>query len=328
MNLKNIIFSNLIFYYLLILSIKYNICNDSNFFVNGTIILYNKTILESVGFSYNTSMVNSTNSDNQKKLKTFYFSSNLDSLDYKITFSAKSSDTNGRSRIEASFNGEVINSKKEFCCHLEKESSIISINNNKILNQSVKIDNSIMYYELPDNSTNKDYEIQFVYHIEKKYSCKDHRIVIKPNITSNFTISSLINNNGNIKNVCCSEVNISFSFASEGYSMINYTTFPNTTFPNNTVFYNPINFTENNNIINFKNDKIGCYDLIYNISQENYLKGVVSCKKSYVICYKGCEDCYCGGNETNHKCKECTENHYKKAGDKYKDNCYTEDEKI
>ena len=68
MNLKNIIIKNLIFYYLLILSIKYNTCNDSNFLVNGTIILYNETILESVGFSYNTSMVNSTNSDNQKKI--------------------------------------------------------------------------------------------------------------------------------------------------------------------------------------------------------------------------------------------------------------------
>ena len=317
MNLKNIIFSNLIFYYLLILSIKYNICNDSNFFVNGTIVVSNITELGNILFEYNTSKVNSQDFNNQKK---FDFSTTLNSLDFKITFKAKSSDIMS-SRIEARFDGKVFNNKRKACCDLDL-ASVDVLKNNETINQTVYTNNSIMYFELPGNSTNKDYEIQFVYHIEKKYSCKDHRIVIKPNITSNFTISSLINNNKNIQNVCCSEVNISFSFASEGYSMVNCATFPN-----NTVFYNPINFTENNNIINFKNDKIGCYYLKYNILQENYREQVSCTNKYYVICYKGCEDCYCGGNETNHKCKECTENHYRKKGDKYKDNCYTEDEK-
>ena len=318
MNLKNIKFTNLIFYYLLILSIKYNICNVSNFTVNGTIFLHHNTSLENVFFLYNSSEVNFTPIVQSTKQYNFY--TTLNSLDFKITFKAKSERNTEGSRIEASFDGKVFNFGNEFCGYLDKASAVI-LKNNVTSKQSVYTNESNLYFELPANSTNIDYKIQFAYHISKKYSCNDYREVIKANNTSNFKVSNLIKDNINIEKVCCNEVNISFYSVDEGYSMINYSTFPI-----NTVFYNPINISENDNIINFNYYNIGCYYLKYNISQENY-REATSCKKQFVICYKSCKDCYdCDGNEVNHKCKKCTENHYRKKEDKY-DNCYTEDEK-
>ena len=316
-SIKNI-FISIIYYYKLLIFLMFIINSvNSDFRFEGSIILYQQSILTKVycwqycTYSDSPFLYSSDESYN--------LTIDLTSLNFVLEFIVESSNNISGSIMGAKAIGSIFNDNNETCCDIKIVLALIFKNKNQTEEKFLISQDSFFYFELPENLTDK-YLLKFQINNLNKYYCNSEKIFIKRNDSSNFNISDLIvNMNNNQK--CSQETNITFYHVDEGFTMKSYETFPI-----NTIFHDPNEYPEDDHNIIFTINKYGCFSLSYSISQENY-QNIPSCNKTYIICYKSCDECYdCDGNTTNHKCLNCSGNHYKKIDDIY-DNCYTEEER-